>query len=54
MTEPFAVFFILLSVLCFFKDGYPAKLIAGFLLGVGVLFKQTTILFLSSRSQVSK
>jgi len=45
LTEPFAVFFILLSVLCFFKDGYPTKLIAGFLLGLGVFFKQTTILF---------
>jgi len=43
-TEPYAVFFILLSVLFFLKESRRYKFTAGLMLGMGVLFKQTTIL----------
>jgi len=36
MIEPFAVFFILLSVLFFLRDGYRSKFIAGLILGIGL------------------
>jgi len=44
LGEPFAVFFILLSVLFFLKEDYRAKFIAGLILGIGILFKQTVFL----------
>lgn len=44
MAEPFAVFFSLLSVLYFFKNDLRYYFLAGIFLGIGVLFKQTTIL----------
>ena len=44
LAEPFTVFFILLSVLFFLKEGYRSRFIAGLLLGIGFLFKQETIL----------
>jgi hypothetical protein len=36
MTEPYVVFFSLLSVLFFLKDGYRAKLVSGLALGMGL------------------
>lgn len=44
MTEQFALIFILISFLFFLRDGYHSKFISGLFLGMGVLFKQTTIL----------
>jgi len=41
LGESFVVFFILLSVLFFLKDGHRAKFIAGLTLGLGIFFKQT-------------
>jgi len=43
-AEPFAVFFLLASALCFLKKGHRNNLLAGVFLGIGVLFKQTAIL----------
>jgi 4-amino-4-deoxy-L-arabinose transferase-like glycosyltransferase len=36
LAEPFAVFFILLSVLFFLKEGHRSKFIAGLTLGIGL------------------
>ena len=44
LGEPFAVFFILLSVFYFLKEDYRAKFIAGLALGMGIFFKQTVVL----------
>jgi 4-amino-4-deoxy-L-arabinose transferase-like glycosyltransferase len=44
MAEPFAVFFSILSVLCFFKNNNKNNLLSGLFLGIAILFKQTTIL----------
>ena len=46
LTEPFAIFFILLSVYLFFKDGFYPKLLSGIFLGIAILFKQTSVLLL--------
>jgi 4-amino-4-deoxy-L-arabinose transferase-like glycosyltransferase len=43
-AEPFAVFFLLLSVIFFFKHDHLNNFLAGIFLGLGVLFKQTAIL----------
>jgi len=43
LTEPYVVFFCILSVSFFLREKYYAKFIAGLALGMGIVFKQTTI-----------